>query len=304
MAPQRRTPGQPPEESDPRDLWRAYADDSELSDDHEWAGDDFDPSDGRPLPRRRRRGSRIARALAWIGGAALLMLAGGVLALVAWPRSSGQAPTVTAVGGESADTQAGGPPEAADARERASGAARTPGAVVKSDEPVTPSSTVTVSPPPLPPLPPGLEPATPAAASPPAAATPPAAAPPPAAATRPAAAPPSAASPPAAARPPTAAPPSTLPPAPSRREAAAVQGQGRDEPEAVPPQIARSEAPQPALPPRDTRTSAEIMADFLVTSGDRHQAESTARAYGDWYAPGTAERAYWLRVLAAIRARH
>ena len=45
------------------------------------------------------------------------------------------------------------------------------------------------------------------------------------------------------------------------------------------------------------------LADFLVRSSGRTQAESTARAYSEWYAAGSRERAYWIQVLATIRSR-
>lgn len=256
MAPQRRFSGPPSEGSDPRARWREYTDDAAIPDDPEWTDDDVDPSDGRPLPRRRRRGGRVARALAWIGGAALLMTAGGALALATWPRPSGPVPTVAApVGDVAAPATGTAPREGADARERDDDEPRPPDVAARADEPARIGPGVTLDPPPLPPLPPALEPATPAAASP-------------------------------------------------REPAAPAPAPAPVQPETSRPRTVRSAAPPPpSSPPRDTRTSAEIMADFLVGSGDRAQAEATARAYAEWYEAGSAERAYWLDVLGAIRAR-
>jgi len=262
--PPRRSSGQPPQGSDPdgRDLGHEYADD-EISEAPEWPDDDDDPLDGRPLPRRRRRrGVRIGRVLAWTGGAALLMVAGGVLALATWPRSPGPATTVAAApagpdvaaapvpreGDDAVGTGVGGAGEEVSAEQR-------PDVLGPSGPAASPADTDTrISPPPLPRLPPGLEVDTSSATSSPAEA-----------------------------------------PAQPRRSSP---------PDASPPRPARSVAPPPAaLPESESRRSEEIMADFLVSSGGRAQAEATARAYAEWYGPGTGERTYWLSVLRAVRNR-
>lgn len=277
--PPQRSSGHPSEGSDPRDLWREYADEAGIPGDEEWSEDlDIDPLDSRPLPRRRRRrrGAWVARALAWTGGAALLMIAGGVLALAMWPRSPGPATSVAAtpVAPDSATapaetiphgTPAARVPEDAEARETAAVAEERdePGAAGPAAAPV--EAETRLAPPPLPPLPPGLEPAPSSSASP--------------SAPAPSAPAPGDAPGPVQAR---VSPPPDVPPSASAGT------------------IARPPTP---LPARDTRSSAEIMADFLVSSGDKAQAEATARTYAEWYAAGTAEHTYWLGVLREIRSR-
>lgn len=284
MARQRRPSGHPPEGSDPRDRWREH-DDAEIPDDPEWTDDDVDPFDGRPLPRRRGRGSRLARALAWIGGAALLMVTGGLLALATWP---GPEPTVVSgasdAGPAGAPVGAAPPEEAVTSEQEARGprletvdeapGGDASGRSVAAAAPVERSTASSgsdggVSPPPLPPLPPGLEVGAPAAATRPEAVSPPEVEPRPEVGPR------------GATYAPAPSPPAVSPPAPARK---------------VTP------TPAPVLS-QDTRTSEEIMADFLVSSGDRAQAEATAGAYAEWYPAGSAERGYWLRVLGSIRAR-
>jgi len=265
--PPRRSSGQPPQGSDPdgRDRWHEY--DDEMTEEREWDEADVDPLDGRPLPgRRQRRGVRIWRALAWTGGAALLMVAGGALALVTWPRTPGPATTVAATPAapdvaaalataprevdDASGTRAAGSPETARAAEPPD-EARPPGPAASPADPAT-----RIQPPPLPPLPPGLEVDTPRAMSSPAEI------------------------------------PATVPPPRSAR------------PDASPPRAARSVVPPPAsLPGPDTRSSEEIMGDFLVRSSGRAQAEATARGYAEWYGAGSAERTYWLGVLRAVRSR-
>lgn len=276
MARHRRSSGHPPEGPGPRDRWREY-DDDEIADDAEWVDDDVDPFDDRPLPRRRRPRSRVPRALAWIGGGVLLMVLGALLALATW---RGPATVVSGTSPpEPAAAEAERTEEIANARQEAAEQPRTGEATsddtatgaAPADRPAAADQDVGVSPPPLPPLPPGLEIAAPSAA------------------TRVEAGP----RPDATPRPDAPA----LPEAPTRSvpDASAPTS---------PPAVARDASRPPVAPPgADTRGSEEIMADFLVRSGDRVQAEDTARAYAEWYAAGSPERAYWLRVLASIRAR-
>lgn len=202
--------------------------------------------------------------LAWAAGAVALMAVGGVLAVSTWPR-----PPAPGVSVASPPTDAAVAPTDAMAREVAGDA---------------------ISPPPLPPLPPSLESAT-STASP--------AAPDDARKQQPErerspssdqrrADPVAASNPPPAAE--AAAPGSTGPSLARQAPSAAP----------TPPSSPR---PAPGADPADTRTSAEIMADFLVRSSGRAQAESTARAHSEWYAAGSRERAYWIQVLATIRSR-
>lgn len=264
MARHRRSSRQGSGGSDSHNPWDEYADSTGIPDDPEWADDEGDPLDGRPLPRRRRRRGQIARVLAWIGGAALLMALGGVLALVAWPRSPASVSTLAAARSEpdtspiSAATAPSAIPDAAggggiDPRRPAG----VEGGAGEQSEPAAglTGSGVDLAPPPLPPLPPGLEAATPEAPS----------------------------STQAAVEPPE---PASAP---------------RPEP-AKPPRAVQPVAP-PSPPPADRRTSQEIMADFLLSRGDSAQARASARAYAEWYPAGSAERAYWLGVLGTIGDR-
>lgn len=283
MARHRRSSGDPPEGPDPRDRWRDY-DDDEVADDEDWADDEVDPSDDRPLPRRRRSRRLLARALAWIGGAAVLMALGALLALAPWRGSatvvSSPTPPVPVPGAADTATPgtAGSPrPEASSALDDGNAARTDTPERTAAAAPADPPASATepdsgVSPPPLPPLPPGLDVGAPSAA------------------TRPDAAPP-----------PEAAPRPQLPAPRQAEPSRAPQSRAPSPPTSSPaPARARPPAPPPAA---DARPSEEIMADFLVRSGDRAQAEATARAYAEWYAAGSAERAYWLRVLGSIRAR-
>jgi hypothetical protein len=261
MPPQRFS-DQPPEGSRPDDpeRWHAYDDGEAARADTGWSDDDADPFDRRALPRRRPGSWRLARVLAWTGGAALLMVVGGALALAVWPRALDVPPLAA----PPADSVIATAPAGAESPERAPRGALEPRATPDPapapdrDAPEARSAAQPdppIVPPPLPPLPPSLERATP---------------PPPAAGE--------------AAAPVEAQPPAQLPAYAPRDTRGAM----------VPP---------PPPPAQDSRSSEEIMADFLVSTGDRARAENTARTYANWYPAGSAERRYWSAVFEAIRRR-
>jgi hypothetical protein len=96
----------------------------------------------------------------------------------------------------------------------------------------------------------------------------------------------------------------TPPPAGTGEAAAPVETQPPAQLPAYGPRQHRGTVVPPTPPPaQDARSSEAIMADFLVSTGDRAQAEATARAYSEWYPAGSAERKYWLAVFQAIRSR-